>query len=39
MSSYRSLMVSVLFLGGIQPIGTGVLGEHIGRIYVETIGR
>jgi len=33
---YASILVTVLFLGGIQLIGIGILGEYIGRIYMET---
>jgi len=32
---YVSTITMVLFLGGIQLIGIGILGEYIGRIYKE----
>lgn len=33
---YASLMVTVSFLGGLQLIGIGVLGEYLGRTYLES---
>jgi len=33
---YASLLVVVLFLGSLQLISIGVLGEYIGRMYMET---
>lgn len=36
---WASTMTSVLFLGGIQLLALGVIGEYIGRIYNEAKGR
>lgn len=34
-SGWTSLLLSILFLGGIQLISIGILGEYIGRIFLE----
>lgn len=38
-AGYASLLVAVLFFGSLQLISVGVLGEYIGRIYMETKNR
>lgn len=33
---YASVMVAVTFIGGLQLIGIGILGEYLGRSYMES---
>ena len=33
---YASIFVAVVFMGGIQLLSIGILGEYVGRIYMES---
>jgi hypothetical protein len=33
---HASLIVTITFLGGLQLVGIGVIGEYLGRTYTES---
>lgn len=36
---WTSVFIAIVFLGGVQLISVGILGEYIGRIYEESKNR
>jgi polyisoprenyl-phosphate glycosyltransferase len=38
-SGWTSLMISIWLIGGLQLMGIGLIGEYIGKIFVEVKGR
>jgi hypothetical protein len=35
-SGYASIIIAVLMMGALNLIGVGIVGEYLGRVYLET---
>lgn len=38
-AGWTSIVISIWAIGGLQILSTGIIGEYIGKIYLETKGR
>lgn len=36
---WASIVIPIVFLGGVQLLGLGILGEYLGKVYLEVKGR
>ena len=39
MAGCPTIMVTMLFMGGVQLLGLGIIGEYLGKVFNETKGR